>query len=578
MPPAEPRPNGGYRPVPARHPGGTLVVADWEAPTTLDPLHAATAADLRVSGLLFAPLWGRDPGLVPYPELVREVPTVDNHDVQVAPDGLSMTVLIKLLPGLRWSDGEPITADDVIFTVGAICAPGQVARDATGFDRITAQERHSPTELLWRFGPRQAGDCNLTSAVGSGVYPAVTQLGPRARILPRHRLAGTSPGDWSAAPFFVHPDATSGPFAFRSRLGGELLDLVANPHFTDGRSRPGGYGAAAIRFDHAPHLDAVTYRFNNSRASLIAGLRAGESELGFHLAPEDEVELSGSPGSQTILATTLQGEFLSPNHGINSETHRAPPWVDDRPVLEALRLALDRHALNSAAFGGRAAVARGLYPAAMSDYQPVTPLPERDLAAARRVLEADGWQSGASGVRSKAGRRLEFTLLAPCGSAPRVSEQQELVKEWSAAGFAVRTDCRPRQRFFASFRDGGVNAGGAFDMSLYSNTWEPDPSSWAPFGVSSSVPSAQNPGGQNWNRCSDPEIDRTFAAGAETLNRRARQELYGAGAAAWLGYGCTIPILDWPAVVQRSVRLHNFIANPSESMQTWNAADWWLDE
>lgn len=553
-------------------------MADWEAPANLDPLHAATAAELRISSLLFAPLWGRDPEMRPYPDLVREVPTVDNGDLRLAADGSSMTVLVKLLPGLRWSDGEPLTADDVIFTVGAICAPGHGARDATGFDRITAQERHSSTELLWRFGPRGAGDCNLAADVASGVYPAIAQLGPRARIMPRHRLAGTPPGDWPAAPFFLHPDAASGPFAFRSRVGDALIDLVANPHFADGRSRPGGYAAAAVRFDHAPHLDAITYRFNNSRASLIAGLRAGESELGFHLAPEDEVELSGSPGSQTIFATTLQGEFLSPNHGVNSETHRPPPWVDDQPVLEALRLALDRHAMNSVAFGGRATIARGLYPAAMSDYQPVTPLPETDLAAARRVLEADGWQSGAGGVRLKAGRRLEFTLLAPCGSAPRLIEQQELVREWSAAGFAVATGCRPRQRFFASFREGGLNATGAFDMSLYSNNWEPDPSSWAPFGVSGSIPSANNPGGQNWNRCSDPAIDRTFAAGAATLSRSARQQLYRAGAASWLDYGCTIPLLEWPAVVQRSLRLHNFVANPTDSLQTWNAADWWLDE
>ena len=46
-------------------------------------------------------------------------------------------------------------------------------------------------------------------------------------------------------------------------------------------------------------------------------------------------------------------------------------------------------------------------------------------------------------------------------------------------------------------------------------------------------------------------------------------------AAAWLSYGCTIPLFDWPEVVQRSSKLHNFTPNAG-SVDTWNAADWWL--
>ncbi|MDQ6692724.1 MAG: hypothetical protein M3Z13_08150, partial [Candidatus Dormibacteraeota bacterium] len=182
-------PSATYRPIPAAHPGGTLVMADWEAPANLDPIHATTASALRVSSLLFAPLWGRDGELLAYPDLVREVPTLENHDVRIGADGVSMTVLVKLVPGLRWSDGEPLTVDDIAFTVDAICSSASGARDSSGFDRIVAQEKRSPTELLWKFGPRPAGTCNLGSEVTSGVFAAVDLLGPRTRVLPRHSLA-----------------------------------------------------------------------------------------------------------------------------------------------------------------------------------------------------------------------------------------------------------------------------------------------------------------------------------------------------------------------------------------------------
>src|SRR5207302_3611609 len=154
-------PTSRYAPEPATHLGATLVMADWEPPVSLDPIHAATANDLRVAGLLFAPLWGRDPDLKAYPELVHEVPSAANGDVKLGKDGVSMTVDLKLAPGLRWSDGQPITADDVIFTVDAICSADMPARDQSGFDHISSQERRSDSELIWHFGPGARGRCGL---------------------------------------------------------------------------------------------------------------------------------------------------------------------------------------------------------------------------------------------------------------------------------------------------------------------------------------------------------------------------------------------------------------------------------
>src|SRR6266536_73550 len=67
-----------YRPSPPTHQGGTMVFSDWQFPQTFDILAAAADTDLRAAALVFAPLWGLDSGLQPYPDLVREVPTVEN--------------------------------------------------------------------------------------------------------------------------------------------------------------------------------------------------------------------------------------------------------------------------------------------------------------------------------------------------------------------------------------------------------------------------------------------------------------------------------------------------------------------
>lgn len=532
-----PAASGAHSPEAAATRGGTLVLADWEAPSSLDPIHATTAGELRLASLLFSPLWGLDPRLQPYPDLLREVPSLADGEVRAGADGLTMTVDLKLRRGLRWSDGAPITADDLIFTVDSICAAPVPAGGAAGFDHIASQERRSDTEVVWHFGPRPRGSCGLAEDLPSGLYPAFQLLGPRTRLLPAHRLGALAVAAWGAAPFFQHPDASSGPFAYRGGVPGSLVELTANPHYADGGSS----------FRHAPALAGVSYRIYNGKAAMIAGLVGGEADLGFHLLPGDAGELKAAAGSVPIVTATLQGELLSPNHAVNSATGRPPPWVADPEVLRALDEAIDRPALNAAAFGGAASLTPGLFPAALTGYGAAV-APRRDLADARRIL---------------GGRRPAFTLLTVCDSAPRQLEQAELVRQWAEAGAAVTATCAPRAEFFAG---DGPNARGAFDMALYSSGWAPDPAAWASL--------ATGPG--NWSRCQDPLLERDFGAGAATLDPVRRRTAYADAEAEWLRYRCTLPLYEWPSVVERPGRLHNFEPDPTLSTDSWNAADWWL--
>src|SRR5207249_9682029 len=112
-----------YRPSAPSQRGGTAVFSDWEFPSTFDMLAATAETDLRAGGLSFLPLWGLDPALEPFPALVREIPTVENGDVKLGADGKTMAVDVKLVKGLAWSDGRPLTTADVLFTWQAICDP-----------------------------------------------------------------------------------------------------------------------------------------------------------------------------------------------------------------------------------------------------------------------------------------------------------------------------------------------------------------------------------------------------------------------------------------------------------------------
>ena len=582
-PPATTQLPAAYRPSPPAQRGGTLIFSDWEFPQTFDILAAGAETDLRAAGLVFAPLWGLDSNLQPYPDLVREVPTVENGDVKVGAGGTSMTVDVKLVPGLRWSDGQPLTADDLIFTWQAICDAATGAADTMGFDHLRAMDKKSDTELVWTFGPAPKGSCGAPADLASGVYGPYLQMGPVFWVMPKHRLEPVPHDRWAGDPFFSRPDAVSGPFGVSEVVAGQHISYVPNPHYANGRSAAGAYtgrGGPAY-FTHPPYLDRVVYRAYPSKIAMLAGLKAGETDLAFNLSTDDLHDLQGVSGSIPAVFSGLRTEFLNPNHDVNTATGQAPPWVtpggDDRQLLDALDRALDRDALTRDALGGVARASRALFPSALRGWaDPAAPSAGRDLEGARKLLDDDGWKPGPDGVRVKAGRRLEFQLLAACSTLAAARELAILKQQWLEAGAAAQTDCRPRPLFFAGYQEGGTNATGAFDMTVYSNAWPPDPGGWSQFGASSQVPSAGAPAGGNWNRCRDPELDRRLAAGESTLEAGKRQADYLALQREWLAYHCTMTLFEWPEIRQVASRVHNFAPSAGAQMDVWNAADWWL--
>ncbi len=522
--------------VPAR-PGGTAVLTDFEFPSSLYPLTTQTDLDMRLGQLLFAPLWGFDPQLRAYPSLARQVPTLANGGVRVARDGRSMTVTVSLVPGLRWSDGQPIVADDVIFTWHAITDPSTRAR--YGFDRIQAMERRSPTEVTWSL---------------ETLYPGYLQAGAAMFVLPSHRLQSASPAD--LASFARRPDVVSGPFTVDEFAPDDHVVFSANPQYPDGRSARHAYPDGSVPFAHRPYLERLVFTAQSGKATELTALTTGAADLGFHLLPEDLADVQSTPAVAAVVTTGMRDEFLNPNHASG-----AAPWHDDPVVLSALGRALDRAALVRDVTGGRGTTARGLYPRALSaGAQPALPQ-HVDAEGAKRLLAAAGWITGPDGVRVKEGRRLAFSLLGICGRSGLDTELDKIRRQWLAVGAAVATSCQGRDAFLK------FNAAGSFDMTLYSYQWLPDPDSWAAVGVSGRP--------DNWNRCHDRALDTAFARGEATLDAAARGAAYQDAEREWLRYGCTIPLFEVPDVRVRSTRLTNFAPNPF-APDTWNAADWWL--
>ncbi|MGH6891769.1 MAG: ABC transporter substrate-binding protein, partial [Dongiaceae bacterium] len=108
----------------------------WQAPTTLNPHLASGIKDQTASRISYEPLASFDQAGALVPFLAAEIPTLDNGGV--AADGRSVTW--KLKQGVKWSDGTPFTAKDVLFTYQFITNPDVGSSSATSYKSVKSVE------------------------------------------------------------------------------------------------------------------------------------------------------------------------------------------------------------------------------------------------------------------------------------------------------------------------------------------------------------------------------------------------------------------------------------------------------
>ncbi len=367
-------------------------------------------------------------------------------------------------------------------------------------------------------------------------------------LLPAHRLQGVALDGLAQDAFFMRPDVVSGPFTLAAAVAGDHLTLAGNPHYADGRSAGHAYPAGDGPFVHTPYLDRVVVEVAASKTAEVQSLIAQGVDVGFHLLPDDLVDLQAAQGSEPVVTTGLRDELLDPGRG------QALPWASDPTVLRALDEAVDRNGLVRDVLSGAGRPARGLYPKALAGFADGSPLPAGPQAqAASRLLEAAGWVAGSDGVRARQGSRLAFGLVGICGRPGLDRELDLLRRRWLAVGAAVTTGCERRDEFIRHLQ------AGAFDMSLYSEQRPPDPAAWAAAG----------------SGCHDRKLDAALARVVGTLDAGARRAAARSVEQEWLNIRCTIPLFEWPEVRQVSIRLRNFTP-VAAAADTWNAANWWL--
>lgn len=373
--------------------GGTYREAALGQPHYLNPILASTNdLDSDITRLVYSSLFKLNETMQLQPDLA------DSHEI--SSDQREYTVHLK--PGIRWHDSQPLTADDVIFTIASIQTPEYASPLANSFQGVEMEKVDDQTV---RFKLKQPYALFLYSlTVG---------------IAPRHVWESIPPQNAALAEQMLKPVGT-GPFRFgnittRRRTGTiTTLRLVRNPDF---------YGAA-------PYLDSIDFTFFSSHEEATQALLAGQVD-GVSFLPLNLFDQLASRRQVTIHRLFLPQYFALFFNQNKSDI------VADAGVRSALALAIDRGAIIAEALRGQGDPLHLPIPPGVDSYNHELPAPTVDVNTARQNLDDAGWKdTDGDGVREKGDEKLQLKITTT--DWPEYIRTAELVADqWKEIGVAT---------------------------------------------------------------------------------------------------------------------------------------------
>ena len=481
------RPN---RPVHPRRPRSPPPVAARPSPSasgsrspimntlmTSEGGNVTSGTKLALRGLLFTDEKGAPNG-----ELATDVPSTQNGGISA--DG--KTITYKLRPNVTWHDGQPVTAADVQYTWQAIMQPDHNVATRYGYDRIDAVDVPDPQTAVVRFKAPFAPWATLFDVV-----------------LPQHILAQQS--DFNGSPYHQQP-VGFGPFKVAENIKGDHTTYEAFDGYW--RSRP--------------KIDRLFIRYFGNTDAELQALKAKEIDLawGVPLSSIPELKDVESQG----ITTLVQPGPAQERYTFNMD-HTQVPLFADKELRRALALSVDRKTIVDKLLFGLTKIARGDWDNTPWENTSIG-ADAYDPAQAKTILDGLGWTPGPDGIRMKGGQRLAFDNTTTSGSQLRENVQLLVQQNFKDVGVEMNIKNMPTDQLFGTYAAGGVWARGNYQMGGWTTGFaQPDPDLSSRY-LCKEIASEQNPGGAQYYRYCNPQVDELFTQQASELDPAKRKAIF----------------------------------------------------
>lgn len=538
-------------------PGGTIVVSDWQTYSILNPYYTSSFKNSQVMAATMAPLWDISPDGKWIPELVTVVPRMSNGGVVMDTSGEGFTINLEMKPGLLWSDGKPLTLDDMKWTYEFIMNPEQVGlvSGTVGWD------------LIDKFDVTDGG---LKAAIhfkkGYAGYYGLLGTGP----LPKHYMEQFKPAEAADKSYPVGtPDLanapTSGPFKYGASST-DTVELLRNDNYKAGT--------------HTAYLDKIVFKFfTDAKDSMITAFLNKEVDLATDMLGSDFTAIQGV---DPTYGKALAGPAWEYEHLDLNQQNEA---FKDPKVREAVARGIDKNKLWNLVFPGleQPPVACAPTPPGLYWRNENLECAQYDVEKAKSLLAEAGWtDTNGNGVVDKAGKELEInhcstpapfrqaggdaiaSMLKDIGIKVNPTYDGILFESWS--GTTPETKCNIYRGTYDTAEFAYVLTLDIFGDYYYSYH-------------SSQIPTEENKGeGGNTMRLKDPTMDAALDELYKTVDPAKIYDIAQKVQEIYASSNFEVPLYYRSSVRGVSNRLGNFYKNPSTASDMWNAEDWYVKE
>jgi peptide/nickel transport system substrate-binding protein len=427
----------------------------------------------------------------PIPWIAKEIPSKENGGLSA--DGKILT--FKLRDDVKWSDGEPLTAEDYVFTWKMIMDDKNKVQSRDPFDTyVDNVEAKDKTTLVVTFNESYA-------PWPSKIFSPYNQT----QAIPKHILEPVfqKDGTLDNAEYNRKPTVGAGPFVFKEWQSGSHLIFVANPSFWLGK----------------PKVDQIFFKIVPDDAAQIAAIKTGDTDIGTFISASDVPELQKIDTIDVVREQSGYRESWFFNLSNRKDKTKGHPALQDVNVRKAIVMAVDRDKIvKEFSLAPPPVTFWDGTPYGNPDLKPIPYDPE----GAKKLLDDAGWKVGADGIRAKGGVKLKLRYITT-DKEIRKNTQVVVQQMLKAVGIDTVLINNTGDVIWATYDQGGPVATGQYDIAEWSDGAFPDPDT--AYWLCKEIPSDENPAGVNqWFIC-DEELDKLFTQQA-TADTKTRIDLF----------------------------------------------------
>ncbi len=470
-----------------------LRIALATEPSSIDPHYHVTTPNMAFSTHIFDRLVHMDERQSLVPGLALSWKNVD-----------PTTWEFKLRPGVKWHDGSPFTADDVLFTAERAA---KVPNSPSGFGIYLKGKSFSKVD-------------DLTVRVSTAApYPLMANDLATIAIVSKKQAAGAATSDYNSGKAAVG----TGPYKFAAFVPGDKIELKANPDY---------WGAK-------PQWTNVTIRTVKSGPARVAALLAGDADVIEDVPTNDiaklktdgRVNIAQSPSYRVVFLQMDQWRETSPFANAKDGSAIKNPFKSLK-VRQAISKAINRQAIVQRVMEGNAAPAGQLLPALFFGVSKKLEPVAYDADSAKKLLAEAGFPNG-----------FKVTLHGPSGRYPNDTRIVEAVAQMLARiGIETTLETMPPATFFTRASTG---AEGQPEFSFFLAGWgAASGENSSPLkGLIATYDKATGFGSSNRGRYSNPAVDEAISEALNTVDIAQVESSLAKATELAMADGALIPIL-----------------------------------